>query len=60
MDSELFLNTPTFPKDTEYAECERCDGTGKVDLLFEDESDGISTEKMTCWECNGEGQLPIE
>lgn len=55
MDSELFYNTPTFPKDTEYTECENCDGTGFIYCYGEDGE----LYKEDCPECEN-GQLPIE
>lgn len=57
MDSELFYNTPTFSKDTEYTDCEDCDATGKQ---YECDEDGNQVVPIPCGRCRGEGQLPIE
>lgn len=52
MENERYYGTPTFTKDAEYCECERCDGDGwiEVELIYQ----------VQCPTCNGSGKLEIK
>jgi len=51
METELYLNTPTYEKDKEYTECEYCCGDGWVNSTGLD-SGNESNEIFTCPRCH--------